>query len=62
MWNIALENSFRLPAISITFENEIPKQIENLAKLNDMKWNFAIAQFFANMKNRKNKVCRCKWI
>lgn len=50
MWDIASDNSFQLPAISITFENEIPKQIENLAKQNNMKWNATIAQFFSNMK------------
>lgn len=53
MWKIASNNSFQLPAISITFENEIPKQIENLAKQNDMKWNSSIAQFFSNMKIEK---------
>ncbi|KNB62478.1 hypothetical protein [Chryseobacterium sp. Hurlbut01] len=50
LWNVAIKNSFQLPAISITFESEIPKQIENLAKQNNMQWNSTISQFFANMK------------
>lgn len=50
LWNVAIKNSFQLPAISITFESEIPKQIENLAKQNNMQWNSTISQFFDNMK------------
>jgi len=50
LWNVAINNSYQLPAISITFENEIPKQIENLAKQNNMQWNPTISQFFASMK------------
>jgi len=50
MWNIAIDNSFQLPSISITFENEIPKQIEQIATQNNMKWNPTLAQFFSNMK------------
>lgn len=50
IWSLASQNSFRYPWISITFENEIPKQIENIAKQNDMKWTPIIEQYFSNMK------------
>jgi len=50
IWSLASLNSFRYPWISITFENEIPKQIENIAKQNDMKWTPIIEQYFSNMK------------
>ncbi|SHG24941.1 hypothetical protein [Chryseobacterium vrystaatense] len=53
MWSVASENSFRYPSISVTFQNEIPKQIEDIAKQNNMQWNNTIQQFFANMKIEK---------
>jgi hypothetical protein len=53
MWSIASDNDYQLPCISITFENEIPKQIETLAEQNNMQWTYNIQQFFANMKIEK---------
>ncbi|WP_439480783.1 hypothetical protein [Chryseobacterium aquaticum] len=53
MWNVALDNSFQLPAISITFENQIPSQIRNMVKQADSKWNANFVQFFSNMKIEK---------
>ncbi|WP_332452437.1 hypothetical protein [Chryseobacterium aquaticum] len=50
MWSIANDNDYQLPAISITFENEIPSQIEQLTIQNQGKWNSNLAQFFSNMK------------
>ena len=53
MWSIASDTDYQLPCISITFENEIPKQIETLAEQNNMQWTYNIQQFFANMKIEK---------
>lgn len=53
MWSTASENSFQFPSISIIFQNEIPKQVENIAKQNNMQWTYAAQQFFSNMKIEK---------
>jgi hypothetical protein len=53
MWNISIDNSFQLPFISITFQNEIPSQIDQLSIQSQGRWNTTIAQFFANMKIEK---------
>ncbi|GAA5097722.1 hypothetical protein GCM10023210_33040 [Chryseobacterium ginsengisoli] len=50
MWSISTDNDLQWPSLSITFENEIPKQIETLAEQNNMQWTYNIQQFFANMK------------
>jgi len=48
-----IDNSYEFPIIDITFENEIPKQVEQVAEQANMKWNSTVAQFFANMKIEK---------
>ncbi|SHG24914.1 hypothetical protein SAMN02787073_3789 [Chryseobacterium vrystaatense] len=53
IWSLAMKNSFQYPMVAITFENEIPKQIDDIAKSNHLKWNDSIAQFFADMKIEK---------
>ncbi|NML56541.1 hypothetical protein [Chryseobacterium cheonjiense] len=53
MWKIASENSYRRPFISITFQDEIPSQIDQLSIQSQGRWNPTIAQFFANMKIEK---------
>ena len=49
-WHTATQNSFQFPSVSVIFENEIPKQIENMVYQSHGQWNFTFEQFFANMK------------
>ncbi|SDM38101.1 hypothetical protein [Chryseobacterium taihuense] len=53
MWNVAIDNDFQLPCISITFQNEIPTQIVDMVRQYQGQWNPAFAQFFSNMKIEK---------
>jgi hypothetical protein len=55
MWQFASENSLKYPWVSITFEDEIPKQIEDIAQQNNMQWSYALKQFFINRKIEKIK-------
>jgi hypothetical protein len=50
MWRLAVDNDYQLPAISITFQNEIPPQIDQLSEQSHGRWDYNISQFFANMK------------
>lgn len=53
MWRLAIGNTFQIPSISITFQDEIPSQINQLSAQSHGRWNSSIAQFFANMKIEK---------
>ncbi|WP_089745897.1 hypothetical protein [Chryseobacterium taihuense] len=53
MWSFAINNSYRFPIVDITFENEIPSQIEQIASQAEMKWNYNLVQFFSTMKIEK---------
>ncbi|UZT98594.1 hypothetical protein ODZ84_03200 [Chryseobacterium fluminis] len=48
--NIATDNSYQYPRVIITFENEIPGQVQNLMVQHHSTWNTNVAQFFSNMK------------
>lgn len=53
MWSVASDNSFQLPAISITFESQIPSQIDQLINQSHGRWDYNISQFFATIKIEK---------
>ncbi|NML56540.1 hypothetical protein [Chryseobacterium cheonjiense] len=53
IWSVGIDNHFQVPFISITFQNEIPSQIDQLSIQSQGRWNATIAQFFANMKIEK---------
>ncbi|UZT98596.1 hypothetical protein ODZ84_03210 [Chryseobacterium fluminis] len=50
MLNIASENSYHDPRISITFKDEIPNQVQTLMERNHSQWNPVVAQFFSDIK------------
>jgi hypothetical protein len=51
----ALDNSYQIPMISITFEDEIPPQVKSMVQQYHGEWNNAFVQFFSNMKIEKIK-------
>jgi len=53
MLRVASQNSFIYPRVIITFENEIPKQVDDMIQQNHAQWSPTFAQFFANMKIEK---------
>lgn len=55
LWSVATDNSFQYPWVSITFQDEIPKEIENMVKQAHGEWSSAFAQYFSNMKIEKIK-------
>ncbi|NML56539.1 hypothetical protein [Chryseobacterium cheonjiense] len=55
LWSVATDNPFQYPWVSITFENEIPNQINNMVLQNHGEWNNTFVQFFSNMKIEKIK-------
>ncbi|WP_299178964.1 hypothetical protein [uncultured Chryseobacterium sp.] len=55
MLGVASQNSYHDPRISITFQDEIPQQIESMVKQYHAQWNPTIAQFLSNLKIEKIK-------
>ncbi|WEK68134.1 MAG: hypothetical protein P0Y62_09630 [Candidatus Chryseobacterium colombiense] len=55
LWSVASDHDYQYPWVSITFENEIPKQIENMVKQTYGVWNNDFVIYFSNMKIEKIK-------
>lgn len=49
----ALENHYQYPVVWITFQNEIPQEVNNVIRSYYGDWNENIAQLFSNMKIEK---------
>ncbi|UOU99910.1 hypothetical protein MUU74_08135 [Chryseobacterium daecheongense] len=54
MLRVARENSYRMPRMIVTFENEIPyPQVQALMEQYHAVWNPTVAQFFSTLKVEK---------
>jgi hypothetical protein len=53
MLRVSSQNSFQYPLVIITFENEIPSQVQTLMEENHAVWTYNVQQFFSNMKIEK---------
>ncbi|GAA5097711.1 hypothetical protein GCM10023210_33020 [Chryseobacterium ginsengisoli] len=51
--SVASDNDFNFPRVIITFENEIPSQVQNLMVESRGDWTYNVQQFFANLKIEK---------
>ena len=52
---VASDQSYQLPIVWITFENEVPQSLVNMVLQYQGKWNLQFEQFFKNMKIEKIK-------
>jgi hypothetical protein len=50
MLKITSDNDFNFPRVIITFENEIPSQVQALMEESRGEWTYNVQQFFANLK------------
>ncbi|GAA5094945.1 hypothetical protein GCM10023210_27100 [Chryseobacterium ginsengisoli] len=53
MLRISSQNSYQYPLVKITFENEIPIQVQTLMEESHTQWTYNVAQFFSNLKIEK---------
>jgi hypothetical protein len=51
--SVSSDNDFNFPIVIITFENEIPSQVQDLMIESRGDWTYNVQQFFSNMKIEK---------